>query len=204
MPKTKSELLEELKFQGIKPEILKAIERIDRKDFLPVSMQKYAYENTPLDIGFKQTISQPYTVAFMLQELEIKEGDKVLEIGTGSAWNAALISYLIGKNGFLYTTEIVHELAKTAKEKLKTNKNTHVLNIDASSGLAEHAPFDRIILTAAPEKLNENLKNQLKEGGILLAPVGRPYQRMTKIKRKKNRFIEKDLGEFIFVPLVSE
>jgi protein-L-isoaspartate(D-aspartate) O-methyltransferase len=197
------ELIEKLEKRGIGEEILKVIEKVDRKDFILEKNLNEVYEDHPLSIGYGQTISQPYTVAFMLQELELKKGDKVLEIGTGSGWNAALISDIIGEEGKIYSVEIVKELAETAKEKLKNYKNIVVLNIDASHGLAKYAPYNKIILTAAPKKIAEEFKEQLADEGILLAPVGEHIQKLIKIKREKNKFTETENGNFVFVPLVS-
>ena len=200
----KKRLIEKLREKGIREEILKAIEKIDREDFVLERNLDEAYEDHPLSIGYGQTISQPYTVAFMLQELELKKGDKVLEIGTGSGWNAVLISYIIGEKGKIYTVEIVDELAEKAKEKLKNYKNIIVLNRDASYGLPEYAPYNKIILTAAPSKIAEEFKEQLTDNGILLAPVGEYTQKLIKLTRNKNKFTEIERGDFIFVPLVSK
>lgn len=200
----KEELIKKLKDNGIKEEILKTIEKIDRKDFVLEKNLDEAYEDHPLSIGYGQTISQPYTVAFMLQELELKKGDRVLEIGTGSGWNAALISYIVGEKGKVYTVEIVDELAKKVKEKLKNYENIIVFNGDASHGLSEYAPYNKIILTAAPQKLAQELKEQLADGGILLAPVGEYTQKLVKLIKKGNEFTKTEKGDFIFVPLVSK
>ena len=200
----KEELIEKLTNEGIRVEILKAIEKVDRKNFVSEKKLNEVYEDHPLSIGYGQTISQPYTVAFMLQELELKKGDKVLEIGTGSGWNAALISRLVGEEGKVYSVEIVQELAERAKEKLKNYKNIVVLNADASHGLAEYAPYNKIILTAAPKKIAEEFKEQLADGGILLAPVGEYAQKLIKLTKKNNEFAETEKGDFLFVPLVSK
>jgi protein-L-isoaspartate(D-aspartate) O-methyltransferase len=200
----KEELIRKLRNNGIKEEILKTIDKVDRKDFISEKNLNEAYEDHPLSIGYGQTISQPYTVAFMLQELELKKGDKVLEIGTGSGWNAALISDIIGEKGKVYSAEVVKELADRAKEKLKNYKNIIVLNADASHGLPEYAPYNKIILTAAPVKIANELKEQLIDGGILLVPVGEYTQKLIKLTRKKDKFIEEEKGDFIFVPLVSK
>ena len=200
----KEELIQELRDSGINEEILKVIEKIDRRDFVLERNLNEAYEDHPLSIGYGQTISQPFTVAFMLQELELKEGDRVLEIGTGSGWNAALISCLVGEEGKVYGVEIVDELAERAKEKLKNYKNITVFNGDASHGLPEYASYDKIILTAAPKKLAKEFKEQLVNGGILLAPVGEYTQKLIKLTKKGDKFIETEKGDFIFVPLVSK
>ena len=200
----KEELIEKLTNEGIRVEILKAIEKVDRKNFVSEKKLNEVYEDHPLSIGYGQTISQPYIVAFMLQELELKKGDKVLEIGTGSGWNAALISHIVGEKGKIYSVEIVKELALEAKEKLKNYKNIVVLNADASHGLAEYAPYNKIILTAAPKKIAEEFKEQLADGGILLAPVGEYAQKLIKLTKKNNEFAEMENGDFLFVPLVSK
>jgi len=200
----KKELIKGLRDKGIKEEILKAIQIIDRKNFVSENNLEEAYEDHTLSIGYGQTISQPYTVAFMLQELELKKGDRILEIGTGSGWNAALMSYLVGENGEIYSVEVVKELAEKAKEILGDYKNVFVFNMDGSRGLAQYAPYDKIILTAAPKQMPEEIKKQLGDGGILLAPVGEYMQKLIKITRKKDKFTETEKGDFIFVPLVNK
>jgi protein-L-isoaspartate(D-aspartate) O-methyltransferase len=204
MNMNKEKLIKKLRDKGIKEEILEAIEKIDRRNFVLEKDLNEAYEDHPLPIGYGQTISQPYTVAFMLQELELKKGDKVLEVGTGSGWNAALISYLIGEEGKIYSAEVVEELTREAEEKLKNYKNTVVLNRDVSRGLPEYAPYSKIILTAAPKNLAEEFKEQLADNGILLAPVGKYTQKLIKLVKKDGKFTETEKGDFIFVPLVSK
>jgi len=199
----KEELVEKLRHQGIGGEILEAIERIDRINFVPEENRGEAYEDYPLSIGHGQTISQPYTVALMLQELEFKKGDKVLEVGTGSGWNAALISYLVGEKGKVYSVEIVKELAEKAKEKLQNYRNVTVLNISAARGLPEYAPYNKIILTAAPKELAKEFNEQLADGGTLLAPVGEYAQKLVKLTRQGGNLIEEEKGDFVFVPLVD-
>ncbi|MEM4605493.1 MAG: protein-L-isoaspartate(D-aspartate) O-methyltransferase [Candidatus Pacearchaeota archaeon] len=202
---TKKDLLKELKKEGIEEKILEAIDKIDRKKFVLKEQQDLAYINEPLLIGFGQTISQPYTVAFMLQNSELKKGDKVLEIGTGSGWNASLISFLIGEKGEVYTIERIKELYNRAREKLKNYKNIRVFLGDGSKGLKEFAPYDKIIITAASEKIQENIKNQLKEEGVLIAPIGPRFcQKLIKIKKKNGKFSEISLGDFVFVPLIED
>ena len=198
-------LLDELKSQGIKGKILDVIRSVKREKFIPEKYKKQSYENIPLPIGYKVTISQPYTAAFMLQELELKKGQKVLEIGTGSGYNAALISKLIGEKGKLYTLEIIPELAESAKKNLKNYKNVRVLVRDGSEGLKEKAPFDRIIQTAASGRLQKKLIRQLKVDGIYLAPIGPSYsQKLVKVRKTKHGIKYNSLGDFIFVPLVRK
>ena len=200
---TKKELIEKLRGEGIGEKILEAMEKIDRKDFVLKENLDEAYEDHPLFIGYEQTISQPYTVAFMLQELELKKGDKILEVGTGSGWNTALISHIVGQKGKVYSVEVVKELAESAKEKLKKYKNVLVLNANASHGLAEYAPYNKIILTAAPKTIAEEFKEQLADDGILLAPVGAYKQKLIKLIKKNGKFIEAEEGDFVFVPLID-
>src|SRR5574341_346669 len=129
-------LITHLRQDGIKDSaVLKAIGKIDRKDFVPKEFRSQAYEDHPIEVGFGATISQPFTVAFMLQALELKLGDKFLEVGTASGWNAALIATMVGPKGKVYTTEIVPELAESAKIRLKKFKNVKVIVADGSMGL---------------------------------------------------------------------
>ncbi len=199
-------LLEEILHLGItNKKVLEAISSVKRENFIPEKYKKQAYENIPLPIGCKATISQPYTVAFMLQELELKEGQKVLEIGTGSGYNAALISKIIGEEGRLFTLEIIPELVESAKKNLRDYKNVKVLYRDGSKGLKEKAPFDRIIQTAASSKLQNTLIKQLKVNGVYLAPVGPAHsQKLIKTIKYKNGIKNYSLGDFIFVPLVKK
>ena len=195
-------LIKHLKQDGIKDlTVLKAIEKVDRKLFVPKEFRSQAYEDHPIEVGFGATISQPYTVAFMLQALELKEGDKILEVGTASGWNSALISLIVGKKGKVFTTEIIPELVKSAKEKLKNFKNIKIILTDGSEGLVKYAPFDKIIVTAACPEVPKALISQLKQNGILIAPIGSlTNQEMIKITKAK-QIIKENLGEFMFVPL---
>jgi protein-L-isoaspartate(D-aspartate) O-methyltransferase len=200
-------LIKEIELMGIKnKKILNAIEKIPRHKFLPEHLKKHAYLNIPLHIGHEQTISQPYTVAFMLDALELKVGDKVLEVGSATGWSAALMSELV-KPGTIYTTEIIPELAELAKSNLKKNKikNVKVFNKDGSLGLERYKPFDKIVLTAAAPEIPKPLIEQLKNNGILVAPVGPLYcQEMLKLTKKDNKLKIKNLGDFIFVKLKGE
>lgn len=198
-------LIEELQQHGIKDEILDVIKLVKRERFIPKEYKKQAYENIPLPIGYKATISQPYTVGFMLQELELKPGCEVLEIGTGSGYNAALISKLIGEKGKLYTLEIIPELVESARKNLKNYKNVKVFQRDGSEGLKEKAPFDRIIQTAASGSLQRILIKQLKINGIYLAPVGSSdNQKLIKVRKTKKGLTYQSLGDFIFVPMIKK
>lgn len=202
--KQRKELVEELKRQGIKDEkVLNAILKIPRHLFVPKELINQSYGNYPLSVGEGQTISQPYTVAIMLEALELKKGDKVLEIGTASGWNACLIAEII-KPGIVYTTEIIPELVKFSKENIKklNLKNIRIIKTDGSLGLPEYAPFGKCIITAACPEIPESLIKQLEENGVIVAPVGPKFsQRLIKTVKKKGKLIEEDLGNFIFVPL---
>lgn len=193
-------LIRELRLMGIKDErVLEAIKKVPRHKFILENYLSEAYANYPLSIGYNQTISQPYTVAFMLQALELKKNDKVLEIGTGSGWNAALISEIV-KPGKVYTTEIIKELVEFASKNLKNYKNIKVIYSDGSIGLKEYEPYNKIIVTAASPEIPKPLVKQLKPSGILVAPVGSYSQKMLKITKDKKLKIE-ELGDFVFVKL---
>src|SRR3989344_6298222 len=157
-------LIQLLKEEGIKDSnVLKTMLKVDRKLFVPKEHQDQAYGNYPIPIGNNATISQPFTVAFMLEKLELKKGLKVLEVGTGSGYNAALIAEII-KPGIIYTTEIIRGLAGLAKkniEKLHLT-NIKIIYTDGSKGYKKEAPYDRIIVTAACDELPEALVKQLK------------------------------------------
>jgi protein-L-isoaspartate(D-aspartate) O-methyltransferase len=158
--------------RGIRdPEVLKALRETPRHRFMPADVQSMAYRDRPAPIGHGQTISQPYIVAFMSEALDVRKEHRVLEIGAGSGYQSAILSPLASE---VYTIEIVGALARTAAETLKQlgYKNVFVREGDGYKGWPEKAPFDRIILTAAPPEIPEELVKQLKPGGRLLAPVG--------------------------------
>ena len=204
--KQKQELIEVLKDMGITDSsVLSAIEKVPRERFVPKEFLEQSYDNYPLPIAGGQTISQPYTVALMLQALELKKGDKVFEIGTGSGWNAALISKIVGKEGVVYTTEIVPELIQSAKKNLKEYKNVNLLELDGSKGYEKESPYDKIIVTVACPDIPKPLIQQLKENGILVAPVGPQYsQIMVKLTKIRGKIERESLGNFVFVPLKGE
>lgn len=184
--------------------VIKAFMKVPREEFVLSEYKRDAYSDYPLPIGYGQTISQPTTVMLMSQALEVKQGNKVLEVGTGSGYQAAILSCLVGKKGFVYTTEIIKELAGFARNNLERCgiKNVKVLNIDGSKGYKRDMPYDRIILTAASPKIPKHLVKQLKREGILLAPVGSLYEQdMLKITKNGDRLETKNLGSFVFVRL---
>jgi protein-L-isoaspartate(D-aspartate) O-methyltransferase len=153
---------------------LAALRKVARHSFVPTGQSPNAYEDRPLSIGYGQTISQPYIVGYMTEIIKPKAGQKVLEIGTGSGYQAAVLAEIVSK---IYTIEIVEELGKQATTRLKNlgYKNIEVKNADGYHGWKEHAPFDAIVVTAAAEFIPPPLKEQLKDGGRMIIPVGSPY-----------------------------
>ncbi|MGI6048050.1 MAG: protein-L-isoaspartate(D-aspartate) O-methyltransferase [Petrimonas sp.] len=195
-------LAEGLRRKGITDKrVLAAIGNIPRHKFIDESIREYAYLDRPLPIDKGQTISQPYTVAFQTELLQLKPGEKVLEIGTGSGYQAAVLCEMEAE---VYSIERFQDLHLKAKETLnKLGYHPNLFFGDGYEGLPEHAPFDKILITAAPEKIPEKLKQQLKVGGWMVVPVGgRMGQKMTVIKRvSKDKFHESEHGDFIFVPM---
>ena len=197
-------LVEHLKLMGIKDEkVLNSILQVPRHIFLPKNLWKVAYSDDALPLEQGQTISQPYTVAVMLEALELKKGDKVLEVGTASGWNVCLIAKIIDP-GIIYTTEIIKELAEFAKKNIKKIdiKNIEIIHTDGSQGYEKEAPYDKIIMTCACKEVPPPLFSQLKDNGILVAPVGSKFsQQMIKIIKQGKNLNKDYLGDFIFVPL---
>ncbi|KFZ30417.1 protein-L-isoaspartate O-methyltransferase [Pseudidiomarina salinarum] len=184
--------------------VIEAMRAVDRSLFVPEELQEHTYDDRPLPIGKSQTISQPYIVAYMAQALQLNADDKVLEIGTGCGYNAAVLSHLAEE---VYSIEIIEWLADLAKENLA---KTDIRNIesrygDGYEGWPEEAPFDAIELTAAPSKIPETLKKQLKIGGKLLAPVGKLEQELTLVERiSEDEFKETKLLMVRFVPMTGK
>jgi protein-L-isoaspartate(D-aspartate) O-methyltransferase len=188
------------------PNVLKAMEVVPRHVFMPVSQRRYAYGDHPLPIEHGQTISQPYIVAFMTNALKLKPDSKVLEIGTGSGYQAAVCAEIARE---VYTIEIVEGLAKTAKERLKKlgYKNVFVKAGDGFFGWPEKAPFDAIIGTAAAKRIPKPLIEQLKPGGRMIIPTGSPYgfQYLELIRKDKEGKIRKvRVMPVRFVPMTGE
>lgn len=183
--------------------VLKAMRLVARHLFIPAELQRYAYEDTPLPIGHGQTISQPYIVAFMSEAMELKPGDRVLEIGTGSGYQAAVLAHLARE---VYTIEIVEPLAKQAEERIKRLGYTNIkLRVgDGYRGWPEAAPFDAIMVTAAPDHVPAPLVEQLREGGRLVLPVGRFSQDLIRIRRTREGPVRESLLPVRFVPMTGE
>ncbi len=186
------------------PGVLKAMGEVDRELFIPDKMKKFAYEDRPLNIGKGQTISQPFIVAYMAQELKLNREDIILEIGTGCGYNAAVMANIV-KN--VYSIEVIEWLAENARENLKKAgiKNVTTRFGDGFNGWPEKAPFEGISLTAAPPSIPLPLKKQLTIGGRLLAPVGRLRQQLKLLERTgDDTFIENRLLMVSFVPMTGE
>ncbi|MFY0642892.1 MAG: protein-L-isoaspartate(D-aspartate) O-methyltransferase [Bacteroidia bacterium] len=200
----RNQLVRELKSQGIHSEkVLKAIAHLPRHFFFPADFEDKAYENIAFPIDGGQTISQPYTVAFQTQLLDIEQGDKVLEIGTGSGYQAAVLHILGAEVHSVETVQLLHEQSKALFSKLGLKIHTYCK--DGSEGLASQAPFDKIILTAAAPTISKLLTEQLKVNGKLVAPVGNmDVQKMILIKRTgENEYDKSEHGTFTFVPLTG-
>lgn len=180
-----------------------AIRKMHRHEFVPTSLKEEAYEDAPLSIMKNQTISQPSVVSRMTEWLDIKEGQKILEIGSGSGWQTAILSYLVG-HGKVYSIERHSELAEFAKKNLDKVgiSNVKVILGDGSLGLPEESPFDRIIITAACKKVPEKLLEQLSIDGLLIAPVGEFPQSLVLLKKTSHGIVEiKKQPGYVFVPL---
>jgi len=186
------------------PKVEFSIKKATRHNFVPESQKKIAYENMPIPIMEGQTISQPSVVARMTEWLDIKENQKVLEIGSGSGWQSAILANLVGK-GKIFTIERHEKLANFAKENLKKMKvkNVEIIHGDGNLGLPQESPFDRIIITAACKSIPQALIDQLVLGGLLIAPVGKEFQSLILIKKTSNGFKELKKQEgYVFVPLI--
>ena len=193
----------QLEKRGIKDKrVLQTMRETPRHLFIPEKFKDLAYEDGPLPIGNGQTISQPYIVALMTELLELNGNERILEIGTGSGYQAAILSPLVKE---VYSIEIIKSLAEKAKETLKEMKynNVMVKRGDGYQGWLEHAPYDAIIVTAAPDKIPQKLIAQLKKGGNLVLPVGTYFQQLKVIsKTLDNEVKEKNIMPVRFVPMV--
>jgi len=189
------------------PRIIDAFRKIKRIDFLPENLKNLAEANTALPIGKGQTISQPLVVAFMIEQLEPKPGDKILDIGSGSGWTTALLAEIVGEKGKVVAIEIVAELKEfgeknTAKYNFVEKGRTQFICADGSKGYKKEAPFDRILVSATAQKLSPDWKKQLKVRGRIVTPIGTSI--WVFIKESEKEFLEHEYPGFVFVPLISD
>ena len=196
----KESLLEQLKQEGFSEEIINAFDRVDREKFVPDPYKREAYRNMALPAGYGQTVSQPSTIAFMLEKLELGEGQKILEVGSGTGYVLALLKELSPRSE-VYGAERLEELVSNSRYLLGDQENIHIHHTPSGLGLPQQAPFHRILVSAAAEKyLPQELVEQLGEGGIIVCPVEHSI-----IKAKKESGGEvsaENYPGFAFVPLI--
>ena len=200
----RNKLVKKLALKGIADSrVLEAIGKVPRHVFFDEALLGHAYEDKAFPIGEGQTISQPYTVAFQTEKLEVKPGDKVLEIGTGSGYQAAILVEMGAK---VYTIEYNRKLYEKTKEFLPLmGYKPYFFFGDGSKGMPAKAPYDKILVTAGAPIIPDALIDQLAEGGILIIPVGdREKQKMVKIKKTKGKLLKEEFDYFAFVPLLGE
>ncbi|MBD3427156.1 MAG: protein-L-isoaspartate(D-aspartate) O-methyltransferase [Candidatus Omnitrophica bacterium] len=192
----------QIRMRGIQdPEVLEAMRQVKRHLFVPEHIRGLSYEDTPLPIGYDQTISQPYIVAYMTELAGLEADDKVLEIGTGSGYQAAVLARMVDQ---VYTIEIVKPLAESARKRFRELgiDNVNVRWGDGYKGWPDQAPFDAVIVTAAPPEIPEELVEQLKIGGRMVVPVGRFFQKINLIIRTEQGIEKRELLPVRFVPMV--
>jgi protein-L-isoaspartate(D-aspartate) O-methyltransferase len=212
------ELIQNLINQGIlhSPNIIRAMRLVNREQYLPDRAKPHYAIDTPLPIGWGQTISAPHMVAIMNEALQLQQGQKILEIGTGSGWHASTIAEAVAPShdpkenwGHVYTTEIIKELTDDATQNI--NKTGYadrvtIINTDGSLGYPPEAPYDRILTTAAAPNIPQPLIDQLKNNAILVIPVGSAhyFQTLIRVTKKDNKLTKEDLGGVAFVPLTGK
>ncbi|MGH7198198.1 MAG: protein-L-isoaspartate(D-aspartate) O-methyltransferase [Candidatus Omnitrophota bacterium] len=197
-------MVHQLRLYGITdPGVLDVMMKVKRHLFVDPPVQEYAYEDAPLPIGRDQTISQPYIVAYMTEAARLKKDDRVLEIGTGSGYQAAILAEIVKE---VYTIEIIKELAEDAEKRLQSlgYRNVTVKHGDGYEGWPEKAPFDAIIVTAAPDQAPKKLLEQLAIGGRMVAPIGSFFQDLYLYTRTEKGIEKKKLLPVRFVPMVNQ
>ena len=195
-------LIRQFERMKMSKKVIEAFKKVPRELFVLPEWKGHAYDDEALPITEGQTISQPSTVMLMLDALKVGKDMKVLEIGAGSGYNAAILSKLAKH---VYSVERIKALAESAAENLQNAeiKNVEVIYADGKKGYAKEAPYDRIIVTAAAQRVPEALLEQLKDGGILLMPIGPMHgQELMRVKRKGNDYNYEKLGSYVFVPLI--
>jgi protein-L-isoaspartate(D-aspartate) O-methyltransferase len=200
----KEDLLEDMRGR-IKETVIKAMARVPRELFVPDHLRSRAYEDIPLPIGYGQTISAPHMVAIMCDLLDLGEGMRVLEVGGGCGYHAAVIAELVGPKGHIYSMERISELVVQARKNLIAAgiENVTMIEGDGSIGLPLHAPYDRISVAATAPNVPEPLQQQLKPGGKMVLPVGIGFQELVLVTRKNGFVTEEKMG-VAFVPLIGE
>lgn len=190
----------------ITDKVEKAFLEIPRELFIPDSLKKHSYFDSPLEIGHGQTISAPHMVAIMCEALDIQEGEKILEIGAGSGYHAAIVSKLVGDNGHIYSIERISFLVKQAKRNIQSARieNVTVVKGDGSEGYVDCAPYNSIYVTCAAPELPQPLIDQLKDPGKLLIPVGKMICDLILVEKKEKNIIKHNLGGCAFVPLIGK
>lgn len=206
---TMESLVKDLIGQGYlrNPEIINAFYRIKRRDFLPDHIKEKETINAPLHIGHGQTNSQPLTVAFMLEVLEPQEGDRVLDVGSGSGWQTALLADIVGDQGHVYGIERIAELKEFGEQNARKYRfvNVTVTHGDGTKGLRAYAPYDKIIVAAAAQEIPQTLIDQLRIGGRLVIPVGDTTQDIVVVEKlAEDKIKTKSYPGFQFVPLISD
>jgi len=201
-------LINQLIHQGYlkTPRIIQAFKKIDRTDFLPANLKDEAGGNYPLSIGHGQTISQPLTVAFMIELLKPEVGDKILDVGSGSGWTTAILAEIVGEKGKVYGLEVAPELKEMGEENVRKYnfKNVKFYLGNGWKGLETYSPYDRILISAACPEIPQILCDQLEIGSRIVAPVGVYSQSIVKLdKISKDKFKKEEHPGFVFVPLVK-
>ncbi len=199
----RKQLVESLKASGNlrSRRVISAFQNVKRHEFVPTGIKNLAYSDEPLPIGEGQTISQPTTVSIMTEAIEPRSGHRILEIGTGSGYQAAILAEVVGSKGLIITLERLPLLYEFGKYNLRNYRNVEVFCADGTRGYPYKAPYDRILVAAGASKVPEHLVNQLKEGGILIIPVKGKMLKVQKVGSKKEVM---ELGHFAFVPLVGD
>ncbi len=205
--RSNDEMVDDLVARGVlrTPEIIAAFRAVDRARFVPPALRSQAYEDYALPVAAGQTISQPLIVAAMTEALEARSGDRVLDVGTGTGYQAALLSEIVGKRGRVFGVERLKELLDYASQRLIRYKNVDLRLGDGSLGWKEKAPFDRVVIAAAAPRLPQPVVEQTKVGGVIVAPVeGMLWLELAVFRKTSKGFDRKALMPVVFVPLVGE